>query len=432
MGNYGKKRFCTEKRLNLIMKKIYYIIALLSLLGFGQKKKDLDSLLQETLKSYRAKDYTNVFKNGHYAIKKSPTYLDYHLLLGNSHLQLKQKDSAIYYLSYITERNTKYKDAFISLVNAYLNVPDYQKANDVNEQSLALFPDEKYFLYKKIDILTGQGKEKELENYLKEQIQKYPDDVVFTNQLNEIFTANNMDRIGVHYGGTFIGRDGAGPWHIYSLSYSRARRNFSIIGRFNQQQRFSNGELSQDGQQFEIESYKRITRKSYVMINYGHSDDRVFIKNRYLLSYYYNFKGGWETEVGFRHNDSRDDANTTTYVAALGKYYGSFFTVLRTSHQTQESKYYFSTSLATRYYFLDRFNYLALGIGYGTDPEDRINNAFFRERARLDSYRVSLGYNKSFSERWFTSFGVGYNKQEYVKDKIQDEYSLSVSLSYKL
>ena len=93
--------------------------------------------------------------------------------------------------------------------------------------------------------------------------------------------------------------------------------------------------------------------------------------------------------------------------------------------------YYPAFTLTTRYYLDTRFDYFALILGYGTSPDERSTLGQFQSRVATESYRANLGYFRMLKQNYLIGIQAGYNKQEFLPNRYQNEFELFVSLQYK-
>jgi YaiO family outer membrane protein len=395
------------------------------------QKIDVDSLLKVAIKeTYKDKNYESALKNTHLGMKLSPDYLDFHLLTGRIYQLTNVKDSARYYYNYVIDKNPVYEEAFTYLINIEIEEKKYDDAHIVVDKAIAAHPGKKDFRYKKLSIYELLGEKDKSEAYLKEMQAMYPKD----SELKLHYFIDNSrlesDRIGVNYNLTTFDRSGVGPWHYGSLQYIRERHWGSAIARVNYSNRYANGESIMNGIQYEAESYLFTGKNSYSYIGAGYSNDPGFPKLRLGYSFYYNFKKGWEGDLGVRYIDT-EDTNVATGVIGIGKYLGSYWFNLRSYLQFDNSTVYPAFALTSRYYFNTRFDYLTLIAGYGTSPDERTTLGQIEQRLSLDSFRIGGGYNRLFGDHYITGLQLSVNNQEYAPGLKQIETEIAFMLQYK-
>jgi YaiO family outer membrane protein len=412
-------------------KKYFVLFSLfVNLFVFGQKI-NTDSLLVVANKQLSIeKNYPETIKLSRLGIQLAPTYLDFHLLLGKAYWLTKQPDSARYYFKHVIEKNTQYKEAFSYLTRLEIEEHNAESALNIIDQAIALYPEEKDFEILKLQVLALDNEDDRSLAYLKELVEKYPEDPKLKQQWVALKTKTSSNRVGVNYTYTSFNRDGLGPWHLVSLEYIRERKKISLIGRINYADRraFSTSIIS--GVQYEIDSYFVTNSKSYSYANIGYSDNTVFPKIRLAYSYYRSFENGWEADAGIRYTET---TNFKLYTAALGigKYVGSYWFNLKTYLLFFENKIYPATTATTRYYFNTKYDYVSMQAGFGTSPDERVTLGEFQERFSLRSYRIGAGYHRLVWNSYCLGVQATVNRQEYKIDNYQNELNLSLSLQYK-
>jgi YaiO family outer membrane protein len=405
---------------------LYFILFLfLSPKSMGQKI-DTDSLLNVIVQDMRIKnDYQQNIKRSLLGKKLAPDYLDFHLLLGRNYELTNNRDSARYYYNYVIEKNPKYEDAYLYLINLDIQDKEYTEAEVMVNKAIALNPDNKNFRLKRISIYALQNDTENEAKYLKTIKAKYPDDPQIQQLIVDLYSTLNSSRIGVYYNLTTINREGVGPWHLGSVNYIRQKKWGSLIGRVSYANRYSYDMSISKGVQFEAESYIYTGKRTYSYLDAAYSPDDVFPKIRLAYSFYYNWNS-WEADLGVRYTKS-GSSNLTAINIGAGKYIGSFWLSFRTYIQKYNPAFMFST----RYYLKTKFDYLSLIGGYGTSPDDRTTLGQFEQRVQLSSYRITAGYSKLFSSHYIVGILATYNNQEYAENARQKEVEIGLSFQYK-
>jgi YaiO family outer membrane protein len=395
------------------------------------QKTNTDSLLVVTnnlLKSDQ-KNYFKAKKIAHQCLKVAPDYLDFHLALGRIHKNEKNIDSAKYYFQHVIDANPKYKEAFVFLSRTQVDAKNNEAALATINKGIAIYPEEKEFYLVKLQIINSEENPKKSSEYLTFLSEKYPNDVEIKNQLQNLKSTLKSNRIGTSYNLTTFSRDKYGPWHLTSVNYSKQFNQFSLGGRVSYMDRRQNGSSQNFGYLYELESYFKTTKKSYSFVNFGFSEGEVFPEFRFLFSNYYTLGKGFESEIGFRYNQSTNN-NSSTGIVALGKYFKNNWMNIRMSFQLDEPKLYPSFSTQFRHYYHTKFDYFSLNLGYGTSPDERETLTQFQERIALTSYRFGAGYNQLFAKKYAVGCNTSFNRQEYFPERFQNEYNISIILFY--
>lgn len=409
----------------------YLVFALLVQYSFYGQKLNTDSLLVVTNKLINVdKNYLNAIEIGHKGIKYAPNYLDFHIALGRAYKFTNEIDSARYYFNYVIAKNTNYKEAFSYLAQIEIDAKNFNNASIVIDNAIAKHPEEKDFYMLKLRVVNMEDNDKKTLDYLNVLANKYPTDKNIKDQIFDLKLKSNSDRIGINYNLTTFDRAGVGPWNLTSFQYVRQRKLITLIGRVNYTNRESFGQTISSGTFYEVESYVKMTKKTYSFVNIGFANENVFPKLRLNYSFYSNLGKRWENEIGMRYNKT---INTEDYsvVLGFGKYIGAGWLNLRSYFQLGQKKPYPSLSATYRFYFNSKDDYFSLNAGFGTSPDERETITQFDQRISLNSMRIGTGYSKVFLKKFLLGAQIGFNRQEYYHNSYQNELNTSLQLQYQ-
>ena len=399
--------------------------------GIFAQKIDTDSLLVKTnYEINTTKNYPKAIKIASLGIKLAPNYLDFHLALGRTYIITKQVDSARYYLNYVIDKDPKYKEAFLYLTKLEIGENNSENAIITVNKAIIIYPEDKDFELLKLQAIYSQNDYEKSIEYLESLVGKYPEDSKIKQQLVELKTKTNSNRVGITYNNTSFNRNAVGPWHLIGFQYIRERKLISFIAQINYAERYS-FQYKNSGIQYEFETYFKNNKKSYSYADIAYSyDQNVFPKLRLAYSYFYSFNKGWEADAGIRYSKTTN-FNFHAGVFGVGKYVGAYWLNLKSYFQSFENKTYSAFTATARYYLDTKYDYLTAFAGYGTSPDERITLGQFDQRLTFNSYRVGAGYYKLFGTHYATGLQASYNRQEYKLNTFQNEYNLFVSLQYK-
>ncbi len=413
------------------LKFTYLLFALLLQFSFYGQKLNTDSLLVVTNKLINVKkDYTKAIELGHLGIKHAPNYLDFHIALGRAYRFTNEIDSARYYFNYVITKNTNYKEAFTYLTQLEIDERNFNNASVVIDKAITIHPEEKDFYMLKLRVVNMENDDKKTLDYLNVLAKKYPTDKNIKDQIFDLKLKSNSDRIGINYNLTTFDRPGVGPWNLTSIQYVRQRKLITLIGRVNYTNRESFGQMISSGTLYELESYVKMTKKTYSFVNIGLGNDNVFPKLRLNYSFYSSLGKRWENEIGIRYNKTITTENYSA-VIGFGKYIGAGWLNLRSYMQLGQKKPYPSLSATYRYYFNSKYDYFSLNAGFGTSPDERETISQFDQRISLNSFRIGAGYNKVFLKKLLLGTQIGFNRQEYNSNSYQNELNTSIQLQYQ-
>ncbi|SDG81836.1 outer membrane protein, YaiO family [Psychroflexus sediminis] len=393
---------------------------------------NVDSLLYKTIDLLKEKEYEQVKSNARKALKIAPDYLDYNLVLGRAQQMTGEIDKARQNYELIINKNKDYKTAFYYLFDLEFQAGNYQRAKEISETAIQYYPDEEDFYYKKLSTYQPLGDLKAEYTYIKEIQPKFPNNSDLNRRLVNLELRYDFDIAGLNYSITAFDRENVGPWHLLGFQYIRQRKWGSLVPRINYANRLSAVDDNVTGLQYELDSYFFTGINSYTYLGGSYSSDDVFPTWRFRFSHFMYFNKGWGADIGARYDETFDDRKFYTAALGVNKYIGSYWIYLRSFLMTEdENKFYPAFTLTTRHYLDTRFDYLALILSYGTNPDERSTLGQFQRRISTDSYRVNLGYFRMLNQRYLIGIQGGYNYQEFLPDRFQNEYELFLSFQYK-
>jgi hypothetical protein len=264
---------------------------------------------------------------------------------------------------------------------------DYPKAMVIAKKALAISP-----TYTDVKLLVGRlyrltDKPDSARIMFNEVLLAEPNNADAASYLTNLTIAERQhkidslkNRVSITYNPTFFEKEGKESWNLLNVYYGRMTKYGTIIGRINYADR-----SYADGFQFELEAYPK-HKNGYSFVNFAYSNAAIFQKHRAAYSYLQNFKGGWEGE---------------------------------------------SYALTGRYYLNTADDYFTAIVGTGVSPDDRTRNFQFSERLRNESFRLSLGYQQLLWKRNVIGILGTYNREEYVADRKENEYDISINFQHR-
>ena len=122
-----------------------------------KKSESSDDLYKEAKKEIELKHYQRAIILSNKAIDISPRNLDLYVLSGRAYGLAGKIDSARIQLNYVIQKNPKYKDAYIYLVNYEVVACNYSQALEYADMGLKQYPGDRDLLLKKLDIYNKEG-----------------------------------------------------------------------------------------------------------------------------------------------------------------------------------------------------------------------------------------------------------------------------------
>lgn len=153
----------TSIKLNNMLKRISKLTLALLLLCLTtnaqwlKKFESSDNLYQDAKREIELKHYQKAINMCNKALDISPKNMDIHLLLGRAYSLAGKVDSARLELNRVIEKNPKYRDAYIYLINMESIACNYVQAIEYADLGLKYFPNDRDILLKKLDVYNKEG-----------------------------------------------------------------------------------------------------------------------------------------------------------------------------------------------------------------------------------------------------------------------------------
>ena len=222
------------------------------------------------------------------------------------------------------------------------------------------------------------------------------------------------------------------PMSYASISYLRKLAIGSLIPRINYSNR-----LGQNGVQYDLDFYPKITKGLYAYLNYGYSSAEIYPRHKMGGDLYLNLKKGYEFSAGGRYIqfDTRDVKVVTN---SVGYYTGNYYLSLR-SYITPSPGGLTKASgnLLIRKYLKDAENYIGISGGFGFSPELRqftSGDVILAETLLyIGSQRLSMEYQfSSKNHPHIYRTNIGLTRQELSFAPNTYFYSLTAGLTYEI
>ncbi len=355
------------------------------------------------------------------ALEKSPTYTDISIFRIRLFMYDDKYDSARAELIPVMERAYASTMVFETAYDLEYWTDNNDKALEYANKLLFLEPTNAEYHYRKAKVLNQLERQEEALLQLDTALQfnsKFEDAISMRNRLrnttsrNRVTAAYDLDV----FSQTFD------PWHLVALSYSRATKKGTIVGRINRAYRFGNA-----GTQAEVDFYPDISEKMYGYVNFGYSNTPNFPETRFGFSLYRNLPRSFEGEIGLRVLNF--SSTTVIYTASLGKYVGDYWINLRpyiTPGNGGVSQSYF---LTIRKYFSGVDHYLSLVLASGVSPEERTRGVDQLYANNLTAQKFRLSYRHVVANTWVFDYLFGMENLEFRADeyRVNSTFALTVS-----
>ncbi|MCD2423418.1 YaiO family outer membrane beta-barrel protein [Niabella pedocola] len=360
--------------------------------------------------AFENKDYALAKRYAIKALALSPKYADIRVFLGRLYTWDKQPDSARACFDYVLNEQPDYEDAAIAYADLEFWSDRNEAALEKVTAGLRYHPASADLLLRKARILAALRRYEEAGNVVDTLLKRNQKNTEALALGNRIKDERSQNRIGISYDYVYFDKQFEDAWHLASIDYGRRTGIGTVIGRVNYANRFR-----ENGVQFEVDAYPRISNTFYLYVNAGYSNNvGVFPRWRMGLSVYANLPKSFEAELGIRH--LYFTTTTNIYTAYIGKYYSSFLFGARAyfvpSKTTKNSASY---NLLGRYYFGGADDYIGLNIGTGISPDERYLTPQLNAAYSLKTYKVNVDFRHAFKLNIVTLGGSLIN-QEYMPD----------------
>lgn len=349
---------------------------------------------------------------------------DVALLLGRTYAWDGKYDSARIVLKNVLVEMPGNMEVYDALSDVEFWSDNNEMAIDYCNEALQIEPEAKSFVLKKAKILYSGEKYEEAVAVLEGFLQKNPGDSEFLIKLKEYRLDALKNNIKLMYTVDFFDEDfNRDPWQLYALSYGRKTKLGTVITRINYARRFG-----EQGFQYELDAYPKISENNYGYLNYGFSNNVLFPKNRFGAEWYHNFPHAFEGSVGVRFLDF-GSSGVDIYTATLGKYIGNYWVSLRSFVTPDPSGTSVSGFLSVRRYFSDSENYIGLRAGYGISPDDRRNPVESEKNLTLNTYSVRAEYNHLIKKVWILNLAAVWSNEEIQPGAFSGYYTFDIGIS---
>lgn len=378
--------------------------------------------------AFDRKDYPKAVELCQQALAKSPGYNDIRNFLGRIYTWTDQLDDARREFDTVLKNDLKNRDAYSGLVDLNFWNNRSPEALTLVNAGLAFHPTDEELLLKKARILNDLNQLTEANAVVTTLLTLNPKNNDARALAARLRWSATKNAIAVSYDYLHFDRGyndalHLQPWHVLAVQYSHQTKLGSVLGRINYAQRFG-----ENGLQFEVDAYPRISPTFYAYVNAGVSTDQpVFPHFRAGASLYANLPRSFEGEVGFRL--LQFSSNTWIYTASVGKYWKSWWFNLRTFTVPASPEWSKSLIFTARYYFGGADDYISVGGGSGISP-DETRNVLLEGNRNLPSQRVNLEWRKSFNRINVITLNFSYFDERLPNGKLGRQWSPGVAFRH--
>lgn len=382
------------------------------------------SILQQKGDYAEAARITRLLMNGYpYTKKFKDAHIESLMAAGVDFSRKNQPDSAIQRFDAILKLDPKDSLALHYATNIMAGKKAYDSALVYIDQSLKYYPDNEQILRKKVEMLESKSMYAEAALYADTLLRKYPGSAnrdyahflkskTLRNQFGLFFLNSTYDYTDSKY-------------NIATVEYRRFFNRGSFAGRINYA-----GRQQGTGVQGEAEMYYTHSKRFYSYAFAAVANKIAFPKLRAGYSLFATLPKETEAELGIRYLNA-DSSTSISGVTSLAKQFGDFWVNGRAYFISEESDFYTSLNLTTRYYMNNRQDYLALIAGLGTSPDDRSRLINFPKLSGLLTRSVGAGYQRTFQYRNTLGIYGTWINQKITDTDFQNQYDIYITFQRK-
>ncbi|MFD1772184.1 YaiO family outer membrane beta-barrel protein [Sphingobacterium suaedae] len=357
--------------------------------------------------AFEQKDYTQAITLSKAALSKAPDYTDIRIFLGRLYTWTDQIDSARTVFENLRQMQVKDEDFFLAYASLEYWHDQPSKALALIDSGLVLHQSSQDLLLLKTKVNYSNNNFQDAEKTIGRLLQlnpKHTEGRALSKTIQE-YAAKNA--VGLTYNFVYFDKQFDHNWHIVGLNYRRTTPIGSVILRANYANKFA-----ENGVQFEVEAYPRLSNMFYLYVGAGYSDNvGIFPRYRTGVSLYANLPHSFEGEVGYRQLYFND--HIWMYTASVGKYVQNFWFNFRTYLTPGEENISQSYTGTVRYYTKGANDYIGFIVGSGLSPEENRNNLLDNAPYKLKTFKVGAEYNFSINRTNLFSVSSTYYSQEF-------------------
>ncbi|MGV8946930.1 MAG: YaiO family outer membrane beta-barrel protein [Lutibacter sp.] len=363
-----------------------------------------------------------------FILTKYPDYHDIRSFLASTYSWDGEYKKARTEFSYILGKDKQRKTDWIAAINNELWAEAPFSALEMTNDALNYFPSDGEILYLKASAQENSNNPEEALQTLQLVLDQNPKDQKALDYKKKLTTTLSYNAIGISSSVDFYSET-FDPMQFHSLKYSRKTTLGSITAKVNFNRRFQ-----ENGVQFEVDLYPKISKGLYAYLNVGIANTFLFPDLRYGAELYKSLPKGLEVSLGFRA--LKYDTTTNIYTGSIGWYTGNSYWNFRPYLTPGDSGTSKSGTLNYRKYRSDADNYFSVSFGMGFSPENNIFKFGGNENTVIDlqSQKLNAGYYFASSNKqnaWGTQLGITHQEISFDPGNYFWIYSIGVSWELK-
>ena len=391
------------------------IICLLSTPIIAQEIEDADSYFLQAQQLAFDGDWEAARDSLNHLLRLHPEYTDAEVLLAKTFSWGGDYERARIALNKVTSSERDEREIWLAAINNEIYADNLNIALGLANKALGYLGDDREI--------------EELRNKLIEQI-------TLPNQIQETLKEENREEVhknSISISSNIEAFDRVfGPMYQTSIALEHKTKIGKIIPKFNMSRRFDS-----NGWQAEIDAYPKISKKSYLYLNYGFSNSVLFPDHRVGAELFNELPNAFEASLGVRHMRFFE-TNATLLTGSFGMYRGNYFLTTRPFVAFRnDGQLGFAGSFLARKYGKDGLHYMGLRATYGFDGELNqllVNGELLSEtQLYLETQQLQFEYqfaNKKSDQ--VCTLNVGVRRQEFAFDSGNFIWAFSGGVRYQL
>lgn len=352
------------------------------------------------------------------ALERSPDYHGIRIFIARLYGWEENYDRARRELEIVLDHDSKNRAAFETLINIESRSGELDRALKITDRALDVYPGDENFLLQRASVLYSLEAYARSEQVYSSILQMHPSSRAVLEGLESVRLKQMKHTVSLSYRHDQFNQL-LDPWNFYELELSRQTPYGAAIGRLQYANRFS-----QNGVQFNLDTYPSITKGFYAYLSSGFSNASIYPRFRFGFSLYKSLPFALEIEGGIRYLNFTT-SETYIYTASLTKYLGNYMFTGRSYIIPSSLDNSLSGNLLVRRYFGSARSYVGVSGGYGTASNDI---QFAQEVNTRNSWSLSVDGQYALSNRFLISATIGVDSEEfrsYTRERISSKAGVS-------
>ncbi len=322
---------------------------------------------------------------------------------------------------YVLDKEKKNKEIWIAAIKNQIWANFPIKALDLISLALIEFPNDSELLLLKATAEQNNNKLYDASNTIEDVLKQDANNkeaITFKSNLNAKMFKNMTGVIA----SVDLHSIDIKPIQYYSLRYARFSKYGSFFAKVN-----LNHNFNQNGIQYELEAYPKITKDLYAYANIAYSDSPLFPEFKYGAELFKTINKKFEASLGIR--TLQYSKITNFYTGSFSWYNGNNLWSFRTYVTPKDEGTSLSGVFIYRKYRKDADNYFGAVIGFGYSPE--VNQLNFNNPVifNVKSQKLNLNYYFTSSNNKH-AFGTQLGVTHQEKVQTPGEYYLVYFIAF--